>query len=815
MTSRTIGGGGTSPPYDQRGPEGSEGADLRKIAQLSLICLSLILHSFVLLKVVGTDAGHFDFVFYATVTIVVPVLSAVIFSLGASRVTSLGAYRVDVLSTFSILVMAASIMFAALSVIIWVGEIAGETWQPALMGGLKVLSASHVLVIALASIQSACHRFGIAKPFTADADHDPRALSVAPFTALPVVIITMMMSFQLSGSIPFFGLIHDLFAGLTPPPGLGLHVASVVLALIVVAVAFLLLRYEERLSGDHLLRVRKRALLGTLSAVTVLYFDLRFNSDVLHNLTNAGPANQLIQAGGTPMVDAFSQYGLGPLLMTWLGFLIDRPSLNTVNVVAQVNSLALYCCVLWCMYRVSHRKLAALWIGFFAIAVLLSGWWGGNHSLNSVPSSQGLRFLPCAIVMLAISLIPSDKQSSTFLSASVVLCTLWSFEVLIGGVAIASLYIGLEFVRCRRPTALLRSIALTLALPMALAATLLSSLTFIWSGQPPNILTYLDFALVYNMTSAFWSISASGEFLGWVPIAMVVTTGMALAWLSVLRLGPTIDMISPMTAVRLIAPLAGLTAIMSSYYVGRSVDFTLIIAFLPFCALLIPAFLSTFATAPMAMRGQSLLSLIGCLLMALSVTYSTLAVYRPGGPYITVGGGLIKAITRGDEGELSEAAVRYRNRAMLDYDANPGYYEKDGIAHDALRAIETFAPDRKRLPLLLGQHQTSPWSVHTDMVLLLAKAGHRWPISYVLSDELSKRRQAQILEADVELADGEVVIVRNDEASLGPLEQGILDAIKRRHHLCPQPFSSNFIDIYLVSGGDNCESYAGVPISSR
>jgi hypothetical protein len=800
---------------EQRNADERDSQTAAIVAQLSIICLGFILHAFVLLKVVGVDPRHFDFIFYAIIAIVVPILAAVASGLCVSRVFSLGAFQVDVLSTFSILVIAASIMFIALSMIIWIEHTAKDVWQPLAVAGLMTVSGLHVLVGVFAWFQSSRDDLETGCASAIAAAPSRSTLSVSPFTALLVVIIAVLMSFQLSGLMPLLGPVYDLFAGLKSPPTLWLQAASVALACIVVATVFPLLRYEQRLTGDHLQRVRRRALLGTLCATAILYFDLRFDSDVLHNLTNAGPANQLIRAGGVPMVDAFSQYGLGPLMMTWVGFVIDRPSLNTANVVAQLHSLAQYCCVLWCMYRLSSHKLASLWLGFFAIAILLSGWWGGNYSLNSVPSSQGLRFLPCTLVVLAISLLSPEKRSSVFLSAAIALCALWSFEAFIGGLAIASLYILLEFARCRRPMSLLRSMSLTIVLPFTIAAALLSTLTLMWGGQLPNIMTYLDFALVYNMTSTFWSISASGQFLGWVPVAMVVATGMSLAWLVALGLGPTMDPVSSTIAIRSIAPLAGLTVIMSSYYVGRSVDFTLIIAFLPFCALLIPAFLSVLATRSMAANHRGPLMVIGCLLIAVSVTYSTIAVYRTGGPYITVGGALIGALAQQDDSGFSEAATRFRSRAMLDYDANPGYYEEEGIAREALRAIDTFAPHQKRLSLLLGQYKTSPWSVHTDMVLLLASRGHQWPISYVLSDELSKRRQEQILAADVELLQGDVIIVRRDETRLGSLEAGILGAIKRRHHLCQKPFSSTFVDVFQISLREGCERDHDFPISAR
>ena len=261
------------------------------------------------------------------------------------------------------------------------------------------------------------------------------------------------------------------------------------------------------------------ALLALLMAVFVVWFDVRFNTDVLHFMTNAAPANQMLHAGGVPLIDTFSQYGQGPMLMTWLVFVLIEPNLHAANIMAQLHSMALHGCVLICMYRITRHKLAALWLGFFAIGVRLSGWWYGNHSLNSVPSSMGLRYLPCALVALSISLLNRDRQVSWLLNLSMMLCALWSTEILMAGVAITGLFLCPECARRPDIYRIGRSVVLVLVLPIAQAAMALSTMTYLAGGQLPDLRPLVDFLQVYNMTSEFWSIAASGQFFGWVAVA--------------------------------------------------------------------------------------------------------------------------------------------------------------------------------------------------------------------------------------------------------------------------------------------------------
>ena len=186
--------------------------------------------------------------------------------------------------------------------------------------------------------------------------------------------------------------------------------------------------------------------------------------------------------------------------------------------------------------------------------------------------------------------------------------------------------------------------------------------------------------------------------------------------------------------------MAGLTAFMSSYYVGRSVDFTLIISFLPFSTLVIPTILVLFRQAQRGKMRNRYLTAIPILVVFLAVNFSFTALYRKNGPYSIAANQCLRYGNCSPIGLAETLKQRYTLRPMLDQAANPNYYDTTGLAREAISLIQLYEPKRKKVALFLGIHPTTIWSVHTNTVLLHVGKGHSWPISYVVSDELNPAR---------------------------------------------------------------------------
>ena len=397
-----------------------------------------------------------------------------------------------------------------------------------------------------------------------------------------------------------------------------------------------------------------------------------------------------------------------------------------------------------------------------------------------------------------------DRPVSPWVFLSMCLSSMWSYKLLLGSVAILGLFFLVLALRNRSVGGLVYQVVVGLIFPIMASVVFMSAMTLVWSGKLPDYPAYLNFALTYNPTSDFWSLAGDGSFLGWIIFAAAGMTVLSLAWLSALG-GRHRDF--PWNSELLIyrfLPMAGLVAFMSSYFVGRSVDFTLIIAFLPMAALVIPAILKVFSLAPFGKRQVRYIALIVCLATFLPLTFSIAALYRGGSPYAVALEECLNEHVCSPSGFAALIAARYPLRPMVDQRADPSYFDQSGLTTEAIDLINTYAADRKQIALFLGIHPTTIWSVHTNAVLMLVGKGHRWPLSYVLSDEINSMLRRSIIDADVKLQEGEPVFIRSDENRLGELEGAIVRKLRAEVRLCPLPGAGTMVSAYRVTWRPAC-----------
>ncbi|MDO9414062.1 MAG: hypothetical protein Q7T81_15945 [Pseudolabrys sp.] len=777
------------------------------IVQVVATNLAALLYAVVVLQLLGLPSSVYKLLIFSSILIVLPVCSAAIIR-AVRREPRDASEFTDVAIMAGVAVSAC--LLAAISVVVWLFRIPVPVSNLMIRSGLAVVICAHLGFLAAGWFAGASTRHRLTLSMTRGLTLDGRASASLGFVL--IVSVGMLLAFYIGIGNPFINLSLNLVLGLSPKPSWVIIILSAVLAIGVIYVCFRLISANAADRSERGFWTPARvALVSVIVAVPYFYFDYKFNTDVLHFLTNAGPASQIILADTVAMVTAFSQYGPGPMVLTWLTFLATSPSFHAANIVSQLHSLAFYCVVLLCLFRMTPYRTAAMLLGFFAIGVLMAGWGGGNGSLNSVPSSMGMRYLPNAMLVLAISYLPAKRTLSAFVFLAMVLAGLWSFETLAGSVAILGIFILISSVRERDVVGFFRNLLFGILGPTVAAVLLTSAATLLWSGQFPDYLAYLQFALVYNMTSEFWSLDATGTFLGWIPVAAAVMAVLTLAWLSAIG-GPS-DRASPFDIYVLIyrfVPMAALTGFMSSYFAGRSVDFTLIISFLPFSVLVIPTILAVFheAKPDRASWGRApsiQLAAVLALVVFLALSFSFSAMYRKNAPYATAISECLYNWNCTPFGLASATAQRYALRPILDQAANPNFYETTGFTKDALGLIERYASDRREIPLFLGVHPTSIWSIHTNAVLVLARKGHRWPISFVLSDEINPKLRQAIASADVKLQEGEVVFIRTDESKLGLLEAAIVARIRSSVRLCPLPPSSGMVTAYRATLSQQCE----------
>jgi hypothetical protein len=681
---------------------------------------------------------------------------------------------------------------ASLTVIVVIKRVlaAGAAfWTKSANAVVLVTLTIHVMAIALllcVQLANAGHRHEVRY-----ATEFARLRTLEVYTLTAVIFITIVALFRIEPSTLWYTNRYPLLAGFGSAVAL-----TGACALLIVAAALLQLEAAvEQRNRAALGGIRSIALFAAAVLTCVLYFDFSLYSDPLHYLTNIGPAVHLLH-GGRLMVDTFSQYGPGPVVATMLGFEIGPMSFGMANLTVQLFNLTFYIVFLVCLYQMTSKKLAALLLGLFATGIMLAMWHWGETSINLLPSILGFRYLPPLLMVLGLSLLQPPNRWSFLTAFATFFASLWSLETLAGTLAIHLLFLLMITFR-ERSYSRLPFDALMLLPPAAAGILLMIAVTGIWEKSLPDYRVYLWFLTHYSMLSSYWAIAADGLFWGWVPILLAYFLVMGVAWLRII--GPT-KQLFPLDDRQLFhryVPMAGLLVVMITYYAGRAVDFTAAIALLPFCAIAIPAGLEM-VSLYQPKRWASIIPVSIPILAALwSFTYSFHVLYGKESRYSFA----LQQCRDQDNctpRRLLRAAKERLQEKWLDH---PGADSK-GIAKEAARIAERWAADREKLVMLLGPMESG--GSLSEVALVQTGKWHLWPRSYTFSDDLNDVLREKILRAPVKLREGDVVIVRKDEESLGLLERGILQKVRLASNLCALPETSNAVAAYRVSLSGAC-----------
>jgi hypothetical protein len=565
-------------------------------------------------------------------------------------------------------------------------------------------------------------------------------------------------------------------------PGPSQVLVAALLAISATAIAVLVLIAERRLERSDpvlLMRLQKLALPLAAVAAAIAFFDFSLAADALHYLTNIGPALHLI-AGGTLMVDTFSQYGPGPVLLEYLAFQFGTPSFGAANIAVQLCNILFYILFLVALWQSTRHRLAALWLGLLVLTLWLSGWSYGDGNVNAAPSVLGARYLPPMLMAVALGTGAEGKRHSvlTFLASFLAAC--WSVEAVGGVLAVHCGYLALVNLRDRNFGRLIVDVALA-CLPIVAGLSTMSLAIWLVSGKMPAFAVYLGFFGSYNPIAAYWAVPFDGLFWGWIPILLAIMTvfGVCCQTAIVGRQGKLPHWTDHW--LRHCLPAALLTTLTAAYFAGRAVDYVILIALLPFSLLLIPASLWLANVAASRDRIAVSLAVIPLIAFFWGSSFSLLYLFRVDSPY-----SLLVQECR-DHGRCTPATLfqgisdTLHRQATLQlgtdvWSLTP--YDQ-GIAVDTKHLIDRFAANDKEVTVLLGGN-----AILSDIALMYAGKWHTWPRSFTFTDELVPTLVARILATPVKLQTGNVVILRRDESNLGLLEGSILTLIRSTGSLC-------------------------------
>jgi len=351
-------------------------------------------------------------------------------------------------------------------------------------------------------------------------------------------------------------------------------------------------------------------------------------------------------------------------------------------------------------------------------------------------------------------------------------------------------------------------------LPVLGAIGVMVSYTLLRAGVLPDYISYLDYLSVYNLFSPGWSISANSMFYGWGTVLLIVFLGLADAWRRIFDPTSVLTMATSNTIYYKIVPMLLLSLLTSLYFVGRSVDYTLVLALLPVTAIIVPSILYLI---PVMLARKRYIGLFffafPTIIFILSLSFSLTALSRVSAPY-----SFYLQECR-DQNRCTPTALttelnrRLNLRSGLEITGNgfaDSYYDASGTIADAMDLLERLQPDQSRAVVLIGPVRNIRViseirdQIASDFALLHSGKWHRWPRSTTFTDELLPSRLRKILDAPVVLNDKELVLVRMDEGLLGPLEAGILQNIRAKYTLCRVPDNATEVAAYRVSLNSTC-----------
>jgi hypothetical protein len=770
------------------------------VVSLSHLGLLAQFYVFAILSLTALEQSQIDLLIFVCGLTVIPVIGAAIFAFRAPLLAdSPIATDLETANYLTVTLVLGSSCLVLLGCYVFGQE--ASTWQRLAWTMTKFVLLAHLLAVGLMICRQPIISLAFTKFLGPLRRRNWQVLSTLISFPVAIVLLFRVEPESANYNMIFAHFFAREFDPLSTQSDLLLSVAG---ALSLLALSMCLFRAENRLiaiAPRRAVSVQRSALAVTIALSWLFYFDFAFSLNTFHFLTNVSPAVQALH-GGTLMVDTFSQYGPGPVWVTLIGFLLLEPSFPAAGVVVQIHNLCFYALFLICLYRMTEHKLPALLLGFISITILLAGWWGGKLNMNSVPSALGLRYLPNILMVAALSALPERRRHSKSTLFAGFLSALWSVETLIGTVGIQLGFLLMLNFKERSPLRGLRDLS-GVIVPIVAAVAVTSAVTLSLAGELPRYDIYLQFLTRYNMLSDYWSIAASGLFWAWTPVFVAVFLVLALAWIRIFAPSKEPIALSDHLLFYRYVPMAILTSFTASYYVGRSVNFTLIIALLPFCALLIPALLRFAGIVRRDVWPMRAAVLVPTFVLVWAMSFSALAIFRDTSPYSFV----FNEVRR--EGQFSQRALAsslersLQKRPVLEKDIGHQYlFDEHGVVRDGIRAIEMFAADYNRVAIFLGL--LGPHCVASDVALLYANKGHRWPISYTFSDELLIQLSDLIVATPIDLRDGEIVIVRRDKELLSPMQTSIFAKISATETLCPVSFESQTVDVFRVGMQGTC-----------
>jgi hypothetical protein len=387
--------------------------------------------------------------------------------------------------------------------------------------------------------------------------------------------------------------------------------------------------------------------------------------------------------------------------------------------------------------------------------------------MNPYPNFRGMRFLPAALIVVALAYIPTGRRYTLFSVISFAFGLLWSFE---GAICALGSYIAflavVETTYVRRARALIELALLSIA-----TYVFISLLTYAFIGSWPRFDVYLNLVFGYvsvgTYAAANWLKAIDPHELLWVPLTIVYFGVLTVAWRALIDCQHMAGTLENRAYVARIAAVAACGTILLSLFVFRSLTVYLLVA-APLGLILL------FALTAAAWRNPSVSrtarkALAAPFVLTVALSSAILAnVFMEKDPLKVITHDVSAAHNwvRTKTNVFSTALHRLKNPDS-DYDIGMSFPWKPDRLREASKLVDRWFPNEKNLIAFIPE---------SAALLLRQGKADRFPISYSLSELMTPSVADSVATASskVILVEGEKLLVANKISELNSLETRIL-----------------------------------------
>jgi len=492
-------------------------------------------------------------------------------------------------------------------------------------------------------------------------------------------------------------------------------------------------------------------------------FDVNLHYSIGNYGAYIGPANA-VMGGHLPLVDIHCQYGLSYLIFAFVFKFLLPLSYTAAAAIVSFLDVVFYVIYLLIIRKISKENISIIALGlltllFFKLVL--------PYNIVYTPSVAGFRFIPPLLLLFALTTLPERRILNLWTSVALLLCILWSFEVLLYGVityaAFIIFYGLLNKEGMRKITKYIGILAVACLGVHMLLALLLSALG---NGKFPDYLVYFDMIGAHTESTGkeswSWSALVDPTWLIWV-LFFTVYALVLIYSLQCITKGKAMykSFCADERFLKIIFPAAILGILEMTYFLGRSIWAVLFCTSFPFFIIIIASIANLWEKRSNLVKDKksqhSLFYASIVITMFLIIPAMTgFIVDRFAQPFKPASSNstLLRTFWGKEafasnitQSPLGNMVKKKDDKWKVDFTGYPDWYREQ--FEEAKIMMDRW---------MYNEHDVLMFLPQTTELLFLSAKVHKYPISNNVNDQLSNRLIRKIVNSEVSISEGDVIV---------------------------------------------------------